>query len=87
MTPNLDEAFKTPMLRCVSMRTSFMHTAQIRTLTQVVAFFNKGGDGPGLTGMNELEPLNLSDDEAQDLVNFLGTLSGPGPDASLLQAP
>jgi cytochrome c peroxidase len=87
VTPNLDEAFKTPMLRCVSMRPSFMHTAQVRTLALVVDFFNKGGDGPGLMGTNELKPLNLSADDEQDLVNFLGTLTGPGPDASLLKAP
>jgi cytochrome c peroxidase len=87
VAPELDEAFKTPMLRCVSMRPSFMHTAQVRTLAEVVDFFNKGGDGPGLGGKNELTALNLSADEEQDLVNFLEALSGPGPDASLLQAP
>ena len=64
-----------------------MHTAQVRTLALVVDFFNKGGDGPGLGGTNELKPLNLSADEEQDLVNFLGALTGPGPNPSLLEAP
>jgi cytochrome c peroxidase len=75
------------MLRCVSLRPSFMHTAQIRTLAQTVAFFNRGGDGPGIYGKNELRPLGLSAQEQQDLVNFLQALTGPGPDASLQRAP
>jgi cytochrome c peroxidase len=87
VTPEMQGAFKTPMLRCVSMRPSFMHTAQTRTLAQVVAFFSKGGDGPGIVGMNELKALNLTDDEQADLVAFMQALTGSGPDASLLRAP
>jgi cytochrome c peroxidase len=87
VSPELDGAFKTPMLRCVSMRPSFMHTAQIRTLEQTVDFFNRGGDGPGIGGTNELRPLGLTAAEQRDLVNFLGALSGPGPDGSLDHAP
>jgi cytochrome c peroxidase len=87
VSPQLEGAFKTPMLRCVSLRPSFMHTAQIRTLPQTVAFFNRGGDGPGIYGKNELRPLGLSAQEQQDLVNFLQALTGPGPDASLQRAP
>jgi hypothetical protein len=52
-----------------------------------VAFFNRGGDGPGIYGKNELRPLNLSPQEQQDLVDFLGALTGPGPDGSLQMAP
>jgi cytochrome c peroxidase len=81
--PALDKAFRTPKLRCVSTRPSFMHTGQLLTLPQVIAFFNRGGD----TQPNELQPLNLSDQEQQDLVAFLKTLDGPGPEASLLAAP
>lgn len=87
VSPQLEGAFKTPMLRCVNLRPSFMHTAQIRTLAQTVAFFNRGGDGPGIDGKNELRPLGLSAQEQQDLVNFLEALTGPGPDASLQRAP
>jgi cytochrome c peroxidase len=87
VAPQLEGSFKTPMLRCVSLRPSFMHTAQIRTLAQTVAFFNRGGDGPGIYGQNELRPLGLSAQEQEDLVNFLGALTGPGPDSSLQQPP
>ena len=87
VTPNMTAAFKTPMLRCVGLRPSYMHTGQVRTLAQVVAFFNKAGDGPGITGKNELVPLNLSADEQQALTDFLAALAGPGPDPSLLAAP
>jgi cytochrome c peroxidase len=62
-----------------------MHTAQIRTLAQTVDFFNRGGDGPGIGGVNELRPLGLTTAEEQDLVNFLEALTGPGPDSSLAQ--
>jgi cytochrome c peroxidase len=87
VAPSLQGAFKTPMLRCVGQRPSFMHTAQIRALKDVVAFFDRGGDGRGLYGKNELQPLGLSATEQEDLVNFMLTLTGPGPDASLIKAP
>jgi cytochrome c peroxidase len=87
VTPPMTLAFKTPMLRCASMRPSFMHTAQLRTLAQVVDFFNRAGDGPGISGKNELQPLGLTADEEQSLVDFLNALTGPGPDPSLLSAP
>ena len=87
VTPELVGAFKTPMLRCVGTRPSFMHTAQLRTLALVVDFFDRGGDGPGLFGENELHPLGLTEDEKSDLVRFLLALSGPGPDPSLLAPP
>jgi cytochrome c peroxidase len=87
VTPQMEEAFKTPKLRCVDRRPSFMHTGQTRTLGLVVDFFNRGGDGPGLYANNELHPLGLTAAEQQDIANFLGTLAGPGPAASLIQPP
>jgi cytochrome c peroxidase len=64
-----------------------MHTAQLATLDQVVAFFDRGGDPAGYPGMNELHPLGLSDRERTDLAAFMGALTGPGPDPALLAAP
>jgi cytochrome c peroxidase len=87
LTPALEAAFKTPMLRCVDRRPSFMHTGQLRSLALVIDFFNRGGDGPGMFGTNEIAPLGLTDAEQADLVKFLLSLSGPGPEASLLQEP
>ena len=80
-------AFRTPRLRCASLRPSFMHTGHLRELEDVVAFFNRGGDPVGYPGTNELTPLGLTSDERTDLVAFLRALDGPGPDTELLQAP
>lgn len=85
--PEMLGAFKTPRLRCVSLRPSFMHTAHIGSLDDVVAFFNRGGDDVGFLGENEIEELDLTLDERADLVAFLGALEGPGPDARYLAAP
>ncbi|MDB4989418.1 MAG: hypothetical protein JWN04_4596 [Myxococcaceae bacterium] len=80
-------AFRTPTLRCVDMRPRFMHTGQLRSLEEVVAFFNRGGDTGGYVGASELHPLGLSADEEGDLVAFLRALRGPGPGAELLARP
>ena len=85
--PELEGAFRTPTLRCAALHPSFMHTGQFTDLTQVVGFFDRGGDRSGYPGTSELTPLELSDSERADLVAFLQTLTGPGPEASLLEAP
>jgi cytochrome c peroxidase len=83
--PALLGAFRTPTLRCIAMQPSFMHTAQLRTLEQVVAFHNRGGDPAGsYPGRSELTPLGLSESEQSDLAAFLRALQGPGPEARLL---
>jgi cytochrome c peroxidase len=71
-------AFRTPTLRCVGRRPSFMHTGQLLTLEEVVAFFVAGGDAYGYLGTSELHPLSLSRQEQADLVAFLRALDGPG---------
>jgi cytochrome c peroxidase len=83
----LSGAFRTPMLRCVAMRPTFMHTGQIQSLPAVVSFFNRGGDERGFPGVNELTPLNLTSQESADLVAFLETLNGPGPEEALKLQP
>jgi cytochrome c peroxidase len=86
--PALEGAFRTPSLRCVSSRPSFMHTGQIRTLGQAVSFHDRGGDPAGnYPGQNELTPLGLSEQDRADLSAFLGALDGPGPDSALLAPP
>ena len=81
-------AFRTPSLRCIATQPSFMHTAQLQTLAQVVAFFDRGGDRPGgYPGQSELAPLGLGDRERVDLAAFLGALQGPGPEPALRSAP
>jgi cytochrome c peroxidase len=92
VAPEMLGAFRTPMLRCVSRRPSFMHIASLRSLREVVEFFNEGGqpDGaatPGVVGHDELEPLGLTEPQIDDLVAFLEALDGEGPPAALLTDP
>jgi cytochrome c peroxidase len=88
VTPSMSGAFRTPMLRCVSMRPTFMHTGQLGTLADVVAFFDQGGDsGGGYPGTNELQALGLTSLDRSDLVAFLQSLDGPGVAAPLRAAP
>jgi cytochrome c peroxidase len=68
-------AFKTPTLRDVAKRGPYMHDGSLRTLKEVVAFHNKGGQkNPWLSP--EMRPLGLTSQEQSDLVAFLEALSG-----------
>jgi cytochrome c peroxidase len=87
LTQELTGAFRTPRLRCVAMRPSFMHTGHMMSLDAVVSFFSRGGEQMGYPGKNELHKLDLSARERADLVEFLKALDGPGPESSLLKAP
>jgi cytochrome c peroxidase len=88
VTPAMSGAFLTPMLRCVAMRPTFMHTGQIGTLADVVSFFVQGGDpGGGYPGTDELQHLDLSLQDQADLVAFLESLTGPGAPATLQSSP
>jgi cytochrome c peroxidase len=88
VTPEHEGAFRTPTLRCIGKQPSFMHTAQLTSLEQVVAFFSRGGDPPGgYPGKSELVRLGLDERERADLVAFVGALDGAGPASGLLEAP
>jgi cytochrome c peroxidase len=51
-----------------------MHDGSLETLWDVVEFFNKGGER-NLFLDAEMKPLGLTDNEVDDLVNFLGALT------------
>lgn len=85
--PELEGAFRTPRLRCVAGRPSYMHTGQYRVLEDVVSFFSRGGEAFGYPGKNELKALALSPLERADLAAFLRALDGPGPSKELLGPP
>jgi cytochrome c peroxidase len=73
-------AFRTPPLRCAGKRPSFMHSGLLRSLEDVVAFFNRGGDERGTyVGTKVLTPLDLTATEQADLVAFLRSLDGDAP--------
>jgi cytochrome c peroxidase len=82
-----DGSFRTPSLRCVSRRPTFMHTGQMRTLADVVAFFSRGGDPDGYFGTSEIDAFDFSEEEQADLLAFLLALDGTGPDHELTVAP
>lgn len=68
-------AFKTPTLRDVARRGPYMHDGSVKTLEEVVAFYNRGGHkNPWLS--EEIRPLNLTGRELADLVAFLHALTG-----------
>lgn len=70
--------FKTPGLRDIEHSAPYMHDGSIKTLKEVVEFYNKGGapDDPILD--KKMKPLNLTDKEVGFLVEFLKALSGEG---------
>lgn len=79
VTQNPEElgAFKTPTLREISRSAPYMHDGRFKTLEEVVNFYNKGGvKNPHQS--NLIIPLELTDQEKHDLVEFLRTLNGEG---------
>jgi prepilin-type processing-associated H-X9-DG protein len=68
---NLGE-FRTPSLRNVALRAPYMHNGRLATLTDVVEFYNRGGDfdAPNID-RNRIRPLNLSPQQKADLIAFL----------------
>jgi cytochrome c peroxidase len=67
--------FMTPTLRELVHTAPYMHNGMIKTLEEVVAFYNAGG-GKDSNKDTAIKPLNLSDAEQKDLVEFLKSLSG-----------
>ena len=71
-------AFKTPTLRDMSRTAPYMHDGSLRTLLDVVNFYNKGGI-PNKNLSPHVKPLNLTEEEKADLVAFLKSLTGTNP--------
>lgn len=68
-------AFRTPSLRDVARTAPYMHDGSLRTLADVVAFYDRGGNpNPNLDGV--IQPLRLTAGERRDLVVFLEALTG-----------
>jgi len=67
--------YKTQSLRDVLRRYSFMHHGDFLTIEAVLDHYEKGGSAPdGLRA--EIEPIDLSEAEREDLIAFLGSLNG-----------
>ena len=69
--------FKTPTLREIEHTAPYMHDGSLKTLDEVVEFYNKGGI-PNKNLDQNIKPLHLTEQEKADLVAFLKALSGEG---------
>jgi cytochrome c peroxidase len=67
--------FKTPTLRDVGRTAPYMHNGSMRSLEEVVRYYNCGG-APDPGKDPKVHPLGLTEDEIHDLVAFLESLNG-----------
>ncbi len=76
--PQWTGMWRTKGLREIAITAPYTHAGQLATLKDVIDFYNKGGDESGFIGKKDklMKPLNLSAAEVQDLIAFLGTLTG-----------
>lgn len=66
--------FITPTLRNVALTAPYMHAGHMKTLREVVQNYNEGGQAnPNADAL--IRPLGLTDQEVDDLVAFLNTLT------------
>lgn len=78
-------AFKTSTLRNIAVTAPYMHDGSLQTLREVVEHYNNGGVtdpeaevNPYLSG--GIRPLDLSEEEIDDLVAFMEALTSPQHD-------
>jgi cytochrome c peroxidase len=68
-------AFKTPTIRNVALSAPYMHDGSLKTLEEVVEWYDKGGHpNPHLS--DKIKKLNLTPQEKQDLVAYMKSLTG-----------
>lgn len=70
-------AFKTPTLRDIARTGPYMHDGSLKTLDEVVEFYDKGG----IANKNldeKMKKLSLTPDEKRALVEFMKALNGEG---------
>jgi len=71
-------AFKTPTTRNVELTAPYMHDGSMKTLEEVVDWYDRGGHpNPHLS--KDIRKLNLTDQEKQDLVEFMKACTGEFP--------
>lgn len=68
-------AFKTPTLRNVALRPYYMHDGSMKSLREVVDYYNRGGN-PGAANVDgRVQKLFLTEEEIEALIAFLQTLN------------
>ena len=65
-------------MRNVALTAPYMHDGSVATLEEVVAWYDKGGH-PNPQLSDKIKPLNLSDEEETDLVEFMKACTSPTP--------
>ncbi|MFH0944122.1 MAG: cytochrome c peroxidase [Planctomycetota bacterium] len=75
-------SFKTPTLRNIAVTAPYMHDGSLKTLRDVVVHYNNGGVTVAGSPVNDflsggIRPLNLTDSQIDDLVQFLEALTSP----------
>jgi len=75
-------SFKTPTLRNIAATAPYMHDGSLATLRDVVVHYNNGGVTNEGDPVNDflsggIRPLNLSDQQIDDLVAFMEALTSP----------
>jgi len=68
-------SFKTPSLRDVELTAPYFHDGSAATLETVIRFYIKGGNHNQNRDW-QLEPINLTEGEQRDLIEFLKSLTG-----------
>jgi cytochrome c peroxidase len=75
-------AFRTPTLRNVDVTAPYMHDGSLKTLHEVMVHYNNGGVTNEGDAVNDflsggIRPLQLSDQQVDDLVVFMEALTSP----------
>jgi len=77
--PHFKHSFKTVTVRNVELTAPYMHNGSIQNLEDLIDFYDRGGGvGMGVdvpTQTLSPDPLNLTDQEKVDLINFLKSLT------------
>ncbi len=71
-------AFKTPTVRNVALSAPYMHDGSVKTLAEVVEWYDKGGH-PNKNLSDKIKKLNLTEQEQADLVAFMEACTGDFP--------
>jgi cytochrome c peroxidase len=86
--PNNLGEFKTPTLRNIARTAPYMHDGRFETLRDVIHFYSELDQTPALGHREEtLQPLALTEEETDDLIEFLESLTGKPLDPRLLTKP
>jgi cytochrome c peroxidase len=79
-------AFKTPTLRNIAQTAPYFHDGSAKTLMNAVEHYNQGGVVKTNLSPN-INELNLSAQEKNDLVAFMQALTSPMPEVALPELP